>query len=192
MNYIGVNNARVYFYPVEDMFEKVKMTSSYLVGGAYANNAEAVDNFRISNGENDLFESLLHQIVHDVFWHLSVIAKDIANAVKITDVNINTPIEVPVTPPEMSAQPPPVPSMVKRSIVYAVSLPVNWSDNLIGSLDTSIESAIVYNSLMKLFKSRGQMDLFVLAREKYEGDTVMMKSIINYRNKPVSRKYRGF
>lgn len=191
MNYIGENNARVYFYPVEDVFEKVKMTSSYLVSGAYANNPEAVDNFRISNGENDLFESLLHQIVHDVFWHLSVIAKNITNAVKIIVYpDPDTPTEPPIIPPELLGGPPP--SIPKRSIVYTVSLPVNWSDNLLGSLDASIESAIVYNSLMKLFKSRGQMDLFAMAREKYEGDSVVIRSIINYRNKPVSRKYRGF
>ncbi len=193
MNYKQEDGVNVFHYPIEDVFEKVKMTSSHLASGYFLGNPDATDAARIADGERHLFDRFLPSVVSDVFFHFSLMAKDIENAVKITTTDVDTPIIEPDPPPEMGAlQPPVAPFMQKKSIVYFVYLPDNWTNNLLQPLDNGIEEALIYNMLMKVFKTKALMDLFAMSREKYDGDIAMIKSIINYRVKPINRPYRGF
>jgi len=192
MNYLHPNNVnRVYYYPVDDFFELVKMRGSYLAGGVYGAEPDMVDKQRITVEERPLFDSVISTVMHDVFFHFSVTARDIDNAVKLSTIDVNQGVIIEEGDP-IDGQPPIAPQLMKPSIVYTISLPVKWSTNLVNSLDDAIYDCLIYNMLMKIYKSRGNMDLYALARDKYEGDTVMIKSIINWRKPPIERKYRSF
>lgn len=190
MNTLLENGNRMFAYSIDGLWDSVKMNSSYL-----ASASKSASENMISNDEKTLFIANLQTIMNDVFFHLSVLAKNVDDACKVV-AGVPQQLE-PITIGSGNMQDsipggqPPA-AWLTDHIVYELTLPTYWSLNLLGTLDSAIYDTLIHNTLMKMYRTRGQMDYFQLSRDKYEGDCVMIKSLINYRRQAAKKTYRAF
>jgi hypothetical protein len=192
MNQLLTDGNRMFAYSIDGLWDDVKLKSNYIVSQS---SPDAIDKNRLTEDEKALFTKNLQRIMSDVFFPLSVLARDIENAVSII-AGVPEQLEpVTIGSGNLSdsipgGQPPAI--WTTDHIVYKVTMPTYWSENLLTSIDVAIYDALTYNSMMKLYRERGQNELFLVVRDKYESDIALVKSLINYRRQPSKKTYRAF
>lgn len=187
MNGLTTDEKRLFYYTVSSLWESVKMKSSYI--HAIQTASVNLDKQIITNDDELLFNDNLQRVINDVFFHVSVLAKDIENSVGKANAHEETGL------PEPSPLPPTMESgslWAEPTITIKLEMPENWNENLLNSVDSSINDLLIHNMMMKIYRDRGQMELFANVRDIYDGLTSSIKSLINYRNTAPKKTYRFF
>lgn len=191
MNGATTDGNQLFYYPVSILWESVKMKSSFI--HAIQTASVNVEKQIITTDDKLLFDDNTQRVINDVFFHVSVLSKDIDSSVKLSAIGDASELAHTKHPDK-----PPYPPYSENglwaepTITFKLLLPTNWNSNLLASLDSSINDALIHNMLMKIYRDRGQADLFSNVRDIYDNIVNSIKTLINYRNTAVKRTYRVF
>lgn len=129
-----------YYYYNDDLFKLASLMSIHATQEMKDGNGKAtVDKFAITENERQMFDRLLKSADADVFRKVKVFSESIANA-HWFDVDLSTVVDTLAS---------------GDGLMYIMTLPDDFDDNITDIIDVHIEDALVAHVLWKWYKMKG-------------------------------------